>query len=157
MSRARFGWLLGLSLGLGCIGALLARVVHARRSELGRRGGHPARIEPIALAPVPALVAAPVPAVDVPEAAVALRRSPTTFTLPVQEDLDDHVVIDLTDGATWTAPVDGECPEGFPIKAKLSSGIFHLPGMSAYGRTHPDRCYASVDDALVDGLRAAKR
>lgn len=156
MSRARFGWLLGLSLGLGLIAALLARVVHGRRSDLDRRGARPARIEPPAIAPVP-LPALTTEASAVPEAAVALRRSPTTVTLPVQEDLNDHVVIDLTDGATWTTPVDGECPEGFPIKAKLSSGIFHLPGMSAYARTHPDRCYASADDALVDGLRAAKR
>ena len=123
---------MGLSLGLGLITALLARLVHGRRSELDGRGGRPAPIEPV-------IVVAP-PAEAEPVA-----------------DVDDHVVIDLTDGALWTTPVDGECPDGFPIKAKLSSGIFHLPGMSAYGRTHPDRCYASADDALLDGLRAAKR
>jgi hypothetical protein len=49
------------------------------------------------------------------------------------------------------------CPTSHPIKAKLSSKIFHLPGMFAYNRTQPDRCYASEDAAVADGLRRAKR
>ena len=57
----------------------------------------------------------------------------------------------------WREPVDGACPAGFPIKAKLSSGIFHEPGMVNYARTTPDRCYASAEGALADGLRPAKR
>ena len=55
------------------------------------------------------------------------------------------------------APVDGKCPPGYEIKAKLSSGIFHELGMVNYARTTPDRCYASADAALADGLRPAKR
>jgi hypothetical protein len=43
------------------------------------------------------------------------------------------------------------------VKAKLSSKIFHLPGMSMYDRTRPDRCYAGAAEAEADGLRAAKR
>lgn len=57
----------------------------------------------------------------------------------------------------WVAPVEGSCPEGYPVKAKLGSGIFHLPGMSAYDRTTPDRCYPNGDAAVADGLRVAKR
>jgi hypothetical protein len=57
----------------------------------------------------------------------------------------------------WREPVDGECPPGYAIKAKLSSGIFHEPGMVNYARTTPDRCYASAEGALADGLRPAKR
>lgn len=59
--------------------------------------------------------------------------------------------------ATWVEPIDGACPEGFPVKAKLSSGIFHVPGMVNYARTTPDRCYASPEAAAADGLRPAKR
>lgn len=55
------------------------------------------------------------------------------------------------------APVDGTCPDGYPVKAKLRSGIFHPPGMSAYDRTAPDRCYRDGDAAAADGLRVAKR
>ena len=58
---------------------------------------------------------------------------------------------------TWCDPVDGACPDGYPVKAKLTSGIYHLPGMSAYARTTPDRCYGSPEAAVADGLRAAKR
>ena len=57
----------------------------------------------------------------------------------------------------WRDPVDGACPPGYEIKAKLSSGIFHEPGMVNYARTTPDRCYASADAAVADGLRPAKR
>ena len=57
----------------------------------------------------------------------------------------------------WVEPTDATCPEGYPVKAKLKSGIFHLPGMLAYDRTNPDRCYRSAEAATADGLRPAKR
>ena len=57
----------------------------------------------------------------------------------------------------WLDPVDGACPTGYDIKAKLSSGIYHVPGMVNYARTTPDRCYASPEAAEADGLRPAKR
>jgi len=56
----------------------------------------------------------------------------------------------------WVAPVDGVCPEGYPIKANDSSGIFHVPGGRFYARTTANRCYASADAAIADGYRAAK-
>jgi hypothetical protein len=58
---------------------------------------------------------------------------------------------------TWVAPIDGACPDGYPIKAKVKSGIFHQPGGTAYERTTPDRCYPDAAAAQADGLRAAKR
>ncbi len=57
----------------------------------------------------------------------------------------------------WVAPDDGVCPPSHPIKAKLSSKIFHLPGMFAYARTVPDRCYGTAEAAEADGLVKAKR
>jgi hypothetical protein len=57
----------------------------------------------------------------------------------------------------WSEPVGKGCPPGFEVKVKLASGIYHLPGMFAYERTIPDRCYASADAAEADGFRAAKR
>lgn len=73
------------------------------------------------------------------------------------EDLVADVIdTELAEGA-WVDPVDGQCPEGFPIKAKLSSGIYHQPGGFSYERTKPDRCYASAAAAEADGLRPAKR
>lgn len=57
----------------------------------------------------------------------------------------------------WVPPVGGACPAGYPVKVKLGSGIYHLPGMLNYARTTPDRCYASSTAAEEDGFRAAKR
>ncbi len=57
----------------------------------------------------------------------------------------------------WVEPVDGGCPDGYPIKAKVASGIFHQPGGLSYERTKPDRCYADAASAESDGFRAAKR
>jgi hypothetical protein len=57
----------------------------------------------------------------------------------------------------WVEPSGDACPASHPIKGKLSSRIFHLPGMMAYDRCKPDRCYASEDAAEADGLRRAKR
>jgi hypothetical protein len=56
----------------------------------------------------------------------------------------------------WLEPHEGTCPTSHPVKAKLSSGIFHVPGGVNYGRTQPDRCYATPEAAEADGLRAAK-
>ncbi|MDP2292443.1 MAG: hypothetical protein Q8M22_14725 [Actinomycetota bacterium] len=58
--------------------------------------------------------------------------------------------------ATWVAPVDGACPDGYPVKANDNSRIFHVPGGRFYDRTIPERCYANADDALADGYRRAK-
>jgi hypothetical protein len=57
----------------------------------------------------------------------------------------------------WVAPVNGGCPVSHPVKAKLSSGIFHVPGGQNYDRTKPDRCYLDAAAAEADGLRKSLR
>lgn len=57
----------------------------------------------------------------------------------------------------WVDPDGGVCPTSHPVKAKLASKIFHLPGMLNYDRTNPDRCYLDAATAEADGLRVAKR
>lgn len=57
----------------------------------------------------------------------------------------------------WVEPADGACPTSHPVKAKLSSKIFHLPGGASYDRTNADRCYLDAGSAEADGLRPAKR
>jgi hypothetical protein len=64
---------------------------------------------------------------------------------------------EATPMAAWVEPVGGECPETHPVKAKLASGIFHVPGGFSYARTRPDRCYLDAAAAEADGLRPAKR
>jgi hypothetical protein len=55
-----------------------------------------------------------------------------------------------------SATSDGAIPDGFPVKVKVSSGIFHVPGGRFYDRTHPDRWYATTGAALADGYRQSK-
>ena len=57
----------------------------------------------------------------------------------------------------WVAANDGVCPQSHPVKAKLSSKIFHTPGARNYSRTKADRCYADEASAQADGLRPALR
>jgi hypothetical protein len=65
---------------------------------------------------------------------------------------------DVAGTATAMEPdADGNCPLAFPIKGKLSTGIYHRPGAFAYERTRADRCYRDEAAAQSDGLRAAKR
>lgn len=60
--------------------------------------------------------------------------------------------------AAWVAPADdGAVPASHPVKAKISSRIYHLPGTASYSRTRPDRCYESAEAAEADGFHRAKR
>ena len=59
--------------------------------------------------------------------------------------------------AAWMEPVDRACPTTHPIKAKVSSNIFHAPGGANYERTVPDRCYRDESLAEADGFVKSKR
>ncbi len=59
-----------------------------------------------------------------------------------------------TANGSWVEPDEGSCPLTHPIKAKLSSGIFHEPGGGNYDRIRAERCYVDPDAAIADGLRA---
>jgi hypothetical protein len=72
--------------------------------------------------------------------------------LPSEERVDEAVSTTLR----WVAPIDGGCPEAYPVKANDNSGIFHVPTGRFYARTVPERCYANADDAIADGYRPAK-
>lgn len=49
-----------------------------------------------------------------------------------------------------------DCPEGFPIKGNADSLIYHLPGGGSYENTIPEMCFATEDDAVAAGYRAAR-
>jgi hypothetical protein len=57
----------------------------------------------------------------------------------------------------WVEAMGNECPTTHPVKAKLASMLYHLPGMAAYNRTRPDRCYVDGASAEADGFIKAKR
>ena len=57
----------------------------------------------------------------------------------------------------WVDAGGADVPFTHPVKGKLKSGIYHLPGMLNYDRTVPDRWYRDAAAAEADGLRIAKR
>ena len=62
-----------------------------------------------------------------------------------------------TPAASWVAADDeGACPLTHPVKAKESSGIYHVEDGRMYARTKADRCYATTDAAEHDGYRRSK-
>jgi hypothetical protein len=83
------------------------------------------------------------------------RAEPPQPAVPAPESDADPAP--ASNGSAWVEPDGGACPATHPVKAKLASGIFHVPGGSNYERTNADRCYLSVEAAENDGLRPAKR
>ena len=90
------------------------------------------RNEPATSRPAPAPAPSPAPRPSPP---------PTPSAPPVSE--------------RWREPVDGNCPEGYPVKV-AKSGIYHVPGGRSYERTTAYRCYTNAEDAESDGYRRAK-
>ena len=61
------------------------------------------------------------------------------------------------DGPSWIAPgPNGAVPDSHPVKVKVSSGIFHVPGGRFYERTSAERCYPNAEAAEADGYRPSK-
>ena len=87
-----------------------------------------------------------------------LESDPAVAAAPVARAVPDPSAPVVAPAATaWVEPTGGVCPTSHPVKAKLASKIFHLPGMANYERTNPDRCYLDAGAAEADGLRRAKR
>ena len=78
--------------------------------------------------------------------------APVTATEPVGAQ-----AAPASGGDGWVEPDDGTCPASHPVKAKMSSKIFHVEGGLNYERTHPDRCYRDAAAAEADGLRKSAR
>jgi hypothetical protein len=59
---------------------------------------------------------------------------------------------------TWVSPNgSGEAPSTHPVKAKLVSRLYRVPGMPMYNRIRADRCYESPEAAEADGFTRAAR
>ena len=87
-------------------------------------------------------------------------RPPRVDTPPVNEPANElaHDGDDPPAAApAWVEADDGACPATHPVKGKLSSGIFHVPGGQNYDRTHADRCSVDPEAAAADGLRQSQR
>jgi hypothetical protein len=118
------------------------RWFESQRSESGLSWeAQPAPFPPQPRAENPATPARPVTTAD-----------PVTATEPVAAQ-----AAPATGGDAWVEPTGGTCPASHPVKAKMSSKIFHVEGGLNYTRTHPDRCYRDPAAAEADGLRKSAR
>ena len=62
------------------------------------------------------------------------------------------------DSGNWVVPNGtAEILQTHPVKAKLASRVYRVPGMPMYDRTVADRCYATVEEAEADGFNRAAR
>lgn len=162
----RTGLVLGL---LASIGAVVRRVLHARRDEpspgdapswpplsSSTQPGEPVQVGVTAAdhagggngsGRAPTAPFGPPPSAEHPAGATGPDEPAEAAPLEAgAESLPD-----------WVEPVERTCPSTHPVKVKLSSGLFHLPGMAAYNRTNPDRCYRDEESAVQDGFTRAKR
>jgi hypothetical protein len=88
---------------------------------------------------------------------IAPRPEPATTpaTAPAADVVEPPTVVD-TETSWRPLNADGTMPDGYPIKAKNQSMIFHVPTGRFYARTIPERCYATEAAAIADGYRRAK-
>jgi len=138
-----------VALKLGMVGSVVAVAVKAlgRRRSASSASDWSAGTEPW-------------PPIDLADQPAPGARGPgPVIEDVVVEDVEAEAVTDGDgEGQVWSDPHDdGSCPATHPVKAKLASGVFHLPGMANYERTKADRCYPDADTARADDLRQAKR
>ena len=143
---------IGLTLGL------LGGVVFALAKVFGAKPAEPVDAAPAATPePWPPLRAADVPVVAPAVVEPEPFPTPPAEAAPPKAPANKAPAKKKAPAKAWVEPSGGVCPTSHPVKAKLASKIFHLPGMLNYERTNPDRCYANAAKAEADGLRAAKR
>ena len=93
-----------------------------------------------------------------PSGSSASSASATTTTTSAAPSTEATVDTTVTESAAWVAPSDdGAAPASHPVKVKVASGIYHVPGGIAYDRTVADRCYVDAAAAEADGFRPSKR
>jgi hypothetical protein len=56
----------------------------------------------------------------------------------------------------WTCPLTHPIKGNFPTYSGERC-IYHMKGGQYYGKTKPERCYATEEDAVRDGCRRSKR
>jgi hypothetical protein len=147
----RLGFRLGIVVGLfALINQLLRRgsepEAETTAPSSGTRAASPPQSRPPSSAPTPATATRDDP-----------QPEPQTAPPAATSSTDAGGSATTTGLSAWVEAEQGACPVTHPVKAKVASKIFHEPGMLAYERTTPDRCYRDAAAAEADGFRRAKR
>lgn len=148
---------IGLRVGLlaGLVAAVVKTVQSRRSSGTAEQAPAGAEWPPVQAQPVQAEPEVPDVQAEV-DRQPAVRKS-TAKTAPAAKKAAGRTRKAATPVAAWIEPTGSVCPPSHPVKAKLRSSLYHLPGMFAYARTVPDRCYGTAEQAEADGFTAAKR
>jgi hypothetical protein len=159
----RLGLLAGI--GVGVLKVMRGRKAPDPWADSWVSTGPPGGTRPLA-APVPATPKPPAPAtadaaVATPPPASPQPPAPARATKPTRKGparkSPTGKAEDPPGKRVWVPAKDGVCPQSHPVKAKLSSKIFHMPGGRNYKSTKADRCYPDEASAQADGLRPALR
>lgn len=86
--------------------------------------------------------------------AAAIPSSPPEWPPWPEASVSHGAPVPMT--AWVVADEEGPDPDGFPVKVKVASGIFHVPGGRFYDRLRADRCYTTTEAAEADGYRRSK-
>ena len=154
---------LGLLAGVG-VGVL--KVVRGRKGpdpwadswvSTGPPGGTRPSPAPVAAAPKPVQVDKAEAATSSAAKAESAKSAPSrqakpTRTGPARKSPTGKAE-DPPGERLWVPANDGVCPQSHPVKAKLSSKIFHTTTGRNYKSTKADRCYPDEASAQADGLR----
>lgn len=53
------------------------------------------------------------------------------------------------------APLDGSCPDDFPIKGNADSYLYHFPDSPYYYKTKAELCFSNAESAKALGFHVA--
>lgn len=98
----------------------------------------------------------PQPAVVPPPTAAQPTQAPTVA--PVATVAPQPTAIPAPTKALDPAGVKplnkDDCPPDYLIKGNAQSKLYHVPGDQGYAQTDPERCFATVADAVAAGFSA---
>jgi hypothetical protein len=158
----RLGLLFILGVGMWLVGKVRAEQVDRRRLSVSTAPWPDVPLDPDPMAASEATRVDLIAERVSPQGVSALHSGAVvTLQLPLEANRGPELLsgpeLSPAQASTWLPPIDGKCPPTHPVKAKLRSHLYHLPGMLAYGRTIPDHCYTDAAAAERDGFVRSRR
>ena len=82
--------------------------------------------------------------------------APAIFVAQIVSSPSNGVRLGVPPSSAWTCPVSQSIKGNFTTYSGERC-IYHISGGQFYGKTKPERCYATEAEALQDGCRKSKR
>jgi hypothetical protein len=140
---------LAIALALEAIGALM----WLRRRQQAQLQAVPARTTQDGTVVVPVVAPGSRAAVQVPVAVAVAAGRPTEADPAIASEADPAIATVASDAGPATPGPDGSGPDGWTIKAKEGSGLYHTPSSPSWERMHADAWFATAEAAEAAGFR----